>query len=268
MSELRRRNIGRQWSLLGLETLLLLVMSSPLCHSSQTLSVTPPVLKIDSFFGGGDVSVTAELPPGCNAVIEVTGKEVEEDLMRKGRRWDLWMNVGEIDVDGAPFVYLLMSSDPQLPESGNRPWGYEALRKGISFRGRFRKEETHELFSEFIELKEGQGLYGIFPDAVKISPLNATRSVAQTAFRLPTRVPTGTYRVCLTVIQNGQMLEQRCVPFKVVMVGLPALLVFLASEHEVFYGLLCISVAIAGGFLSGFLFSPRRSGKSKEEDQC
>jgi uncharacterized protein (TIGR02186 family) len=245
-----------------------LFLSSPLCHAAQPLTVTPPILEIDSFFGGAEVSVSAGLPEGSQAVIEVMGKEVEEDMMRKGRHWDLWMNMGEIDIDGAPFLYLLMTSAPRPMATGNRPWGYEALRKGVSLRGRFRKGERSELFREFIQLKEGHGLYGIFPGAVKISPLDGTRSVARATFRLPARVPEGIYRVCLTVIQEGQITERRCTSFKVVMKGLPAFLTFLASRHTVLYGLLSICVAVAGGFLSGFLFRRGSRGKSRETDQC
>lgn len=265
---MKHRNRILQWSLLGVGVLFLLVMSSGLCHASQMLSVAPPVIKIDSFFGGAEVSVSAQLPEGCQAVIEVIGEKVEEDLMRKGRHWDLWMNMGEIDIDGAPFLYLLMTSAPKPIVAGNRPWGYEALRRGVSFKGRFRREDQPELFREFVHLKEGHGLYGIFPGAVKISHLDATRSRARATFHLPARVPQGIYRVCLTVIQDGRIMERRCIPFKVVMVGLPAFLVFLASKHKVFYGILSISVAVAGGFLSGFLFRPGRKGKSTEQDQC
>jgi hypothetical protein len=251
-----------------LGALFVLIVSSSPCHSSQTFSVTPSILKIDSFFGGAEVSVSAELPKGCEAVIEVTGEKVEEDLMRKGRRWDLWMNVGEIDIDGAPYLYLLKSSAPQLIGAGNRPWGYEALLQGVAFKGRFKTGDKPELFREFVQLKEGQGLYGIFPGAVKISPLNSTRSMAQVSFRLPSRIPEGIYRVCLSVIQDGQTVERRCIPFKVVMKGLPAFLVSLASQHSAIYGVLSIFVAVAGGLLSGVLFKTRKRVKSKEEDQC
>ena len=116
---MRHRCRFQRWGLQALEILWLLVMSSPLCDAAQRLSVTPPTIKINSFFGGAEVSVSAEIPQGCEAVIEVTGKKLEEDLMRKGRRWDLWMNVGEIDIDGAPCLYLLMSSAPRLLKTGN-----------------------------------------------------------------------------------------------------------------------------------------------------
>jgi hypothetical protein len=258
----------QRWGHPGFWTLFILVLLSRPCHASQGLSVTPPVLKIDSFFGGAEVLVSAEIPEGCEAVIEVAGREVEEDLMRKGRRWELWMNVGEIDVDGAPCLYLLMSSAPGLINAGNRPWGYEALRKKISFKGKFRMGEVPELYREFIRLKEGQGLYGIFPGAIEISPLNGTRSLARASFRLPTRIPQGVHRVFLFVIRDGQTIERKSVPFKVMVAGLPAFLVFLSSRHAGFYGIFSVSLAVAAGFLSGFLFKGRRRRKSGKGDHC
>jgi hypothetical protein len=256
------------WGPLGFWTLFILVLLSRPCYASQGLSVTPQILRIGSFFGGAEVLVKAKIPEGCEAVIEVIGREVEEDLMRKGRRWEFWMNVGEIDVDGAPCLYLLMSSDPGFLKAGNPTWGYESLRKKVSFRGGFDAGETPELYREFIHLKEGQGLYGIFPGAVKISPLNKTRSLAHASFRLPARIPQGIHRVLLFVTRDGQTIERRSIPFQVVIAGLPAFLVFLSSRHAAFYGIFSVSLAVAAGFLSGILFKGRKRGKSGNEDPC
>ncbi len=142
------------------------------------------------------------------------------------------------------------------------------LRKSVSFKGRFKKGEKPELFREFIYLKEGQGLDGLFPGAIKISPLNETRSLTRAVFRLPTRIPLGIHRVCLTVIQNGQVKEHRCIPFEVVMAGLPAFLTFLASRRVIFCDIFSVSIAVAAGFLSGTHFKKRRGEKSNKEDPC
>jgi hypothetical protein len=99
---MRRGNRVQLWGLLALGILLCLVPSSAPCNSLQTLSVVPNKIRIGVFFDGAEISVSAKIPKDCEAVVVVRGKEVEEDLMRKGRRWELWMNVGEIDVDGAP----------------------------------------------------------------------------------------------------------------------------------------------------------------------
>jgi hypothetical protein len=157
-------------------------------------------------------SVSAKVPQGCDAVVEVSGKEVEEDLMRKGRRWDLWMNVGEIHIYGAPSLYLIMSSTPRLlpREGGNYPWGYNALGQKVTFKGRHMKKEEHELFTEFIQLKEGLGEYGRFPGTLEIHPVNEVQAMVQGAFLLPTRIPPGIYQVCVTVIKKGRVMECRC----------------------------------------------------------
>ena len=118
---MRLGNRVQPWGVLALGTLLYLVPSSAACNSLQTLFVVPNAIKIGAFFHGAEVSVSAKVPEGCDAIVEVIGKEVEEDLMRKGRRWDLWMNVGEIDIEGAPCLYLVMSTDARLLDAGDRP---------------------------------------------------------------------------------------------------------------------------------------------------
>jgi uncharacterized protein (TIGR02186 family) len=250
-------------------TLFALGASSVPCAATQNLHLTPQTVTIGSFFNGAQLTVSGEIPEKCAAVVEVIGKVVERELMRKGRRWDLWMNVGEIDVDGVPRLYLVMSSDTDLlpGDGGDRLWGYEALRKRVSFKGIVTKEETSKLFTEFIRLRESQGLYGRFPGALKISSSNETGSIAQGIFRLPARLFPGTYQVCLTVIREGQIIERRSIPLNVVRVGFPALLAPLASEHAVLYGLLSVAVAVASGFLCGLLFRVRRRSRSEGEDQ-
>ena len=156
----------------------------------------------------------------------------------------------------------------RLLDTGNPNWGYKALSRGISFKGRFKTGEKPELFREFVQLKEGHGLYGIFPGAIKITPLTPTRSMVRASFHLPTRVPQGVHRVCLTVVRDGHPVERGCIPFTVVLAGLPAFLSFLASQRVVFYGILSVAVAVAGGFLSGALFKMRRGGQSKKGDPC
>ena len=78
------------------------------------LKVTPPVVEIGTFFNGRTVAVSGTIPADAEAVVEITGPSTAEDLMRKGRRGGLWMNVGEIAVENAPSLYLAASTDPQL----------------------------------------------------------------------------------------------------------------------------------------------------------
>ena len=55
-----------------------------------------------------------DLPAGSQAVLTIRGKRIDEEMMRKSRHWDLWMNSGEVDIDNAPLLYIASSSDPAL----------------------------------------------------------------------------------------------------------------------------------------------------------
>jgi hypothetical protein len=219
------------------------------------LQITPPSIEIGAFFNGAEVAVSDVIPRDCEAALEVIGQVREQDLMRMGRRWDIWMNVGEIDIMSAPSYYMVLTSAPQLlGGSWLHAWGYQALGRHVSYKGRHKKTEEPALFKEFIELKQGQGVYGRFPGALTISPLNAKEAMVRGAFRLPSRIRPGSYEVCLNVIKDKQITERRCLPLEVRMAGFPLFLTSLASKYAVHYGFLCVATAVAFGFLSGVFF--------------
>ena len=259
--------VMKRWNLLLLGGIVSLGLMPQ--ASAQEIRVEPGAVTIGTFFGGAQIRVASDIPQGCGAVLEVIGKKVEEELMRKGRRWDVWMNEGEIDIDGVPCLYMAASSDPDLlmGKHQDAPWGYEALKKKASFRGGLKRNEVPEFFREFVLLKEDHGLYGEFPGALRIDPSAGRLSRVHGVVDLPARVPTGIYRVLLTVIRDGHPVEQRSVPLEVAMVGLPAFLSTLASRHEVLYGLLAVALAMGAGILSGFLFRGGRHSVSGG-DQC
>jgi Putative transmembrane protein (Alph_Pro_TM) len=236
--------------------------------AAESLQIKPQSIEIGAVFSGAQITLSDVIPRDGEAVVEVIGQVKEEDLMRKGRRWELWMNTGEIDIKGAPSFYQILSSAPQLLDDGrDHPWGYSALSQKVSFIGRHRKDEEPLLFTEFIQLKEGQRVYGQFPGSLRLSPLNGTEVKVDGAFHLPARVSPGTYQVCLSVIQNGEVRERRCQPLEVTMVGLPRFLAALASQNAVLYGLLCVATATAFGFLSGVFFGKIKLG-AKPKDEC
>ena len=66
------------------------------------------------------------------------------------------MNVGEIKVQNAPSLYLVMSTAKELltaapPEA---TWGYRALEKRLDFSGNIEPGERPEFLKQFLELKE------------------------------------------------------------------------------------------------------------------
>jgi hypothetical protein len=249
-------------ALLGALLLLGIFTSAALAENIQ---VHPPLLKITGFFGGARLQVSGEIPTDTEAVIEVIGQVAEQELMRKGRRWDLWMNVGEIDIRGVPGFYLVATSNPRLLSTGGaeKPWGYGFWQRRARFQGAFHKREEAIIFQEFVQLKEGTGLFGEFPGAVEVVPSGPGRSQAQATFPINTRIAPGTYRIRLTAVRGQQIVQQAQVDWLVELAGIPAFLTYLATERSVLYGLLALGLTAMVGFLSGVLFKQREK-RSRE----
>jgi hypothetical protein len=220
------------------------------------LQVAPNVVEIGAFFHGEPVTVTGKIPHGAQVVVEVVGPTTVEHLMRKGRRGGLWMNVGEVEVSGAPSLYLAMSTDPKLLQdpAPSATWGYPALKQSIGFAGQVEAGERAMFLEQFFQLKESEEIYAAFPGAVKAAGSAGDLQKVTGTFPLPTMVKPGTYQVCLTVIQDGQVTGKPCTELKVAMVGFPAMLLALAYEHGATYGILAVIIAIVTGFAMGYLF--------------
>lgn len=242
--------------------LMLLLLPGRANSSPDDISLKPSSLRIGIFFGGCDMHVEALIPNGCDAVIEVNGRDVQEDLMRKGRRWDLWMNTGEIHVKGVPYLYYVMSTDPRLLTTAGKKyhWGYDALREDISFTGELKQSEDDKLFKEFLNLKEGQQLYHISPGALKTFLSDPEQHVVQADIDFPPRISPGTYTVRVFVLRNGNVIERRTTYIDVALTGIPALIRSLSSSHEYFYAFIAVVLAAAFGLLSGFVFKSKGKG--------
>jgi hypothetical protein len=227
--------------------------------ASDNLQIRPSAVKIGVFFAGARLTVSGEIPRGSDAVIEILGKTSVEDLMRKGKRWELWMNVGEVDVQGAPSFYLLQSSRPEpiAASSAHPRWGYEALKQKISFGALFKESTDERLFREFIRLKKSQGVYGVDPQGVTLTPSNDGRNRAEAVFTIPPRVVPGTYRVCLFAVQNGRVVQRQCAPLQVKVIGFPAFLASMARTHMVLYGFMAVFIAMGAGLLTGVIFKKK-----------
>jgi hypothetical protein len=255
MTATRRRN--RALSLISALSLLLV---APWPHSVRAdLHLIPDSIPIGAFFSGMLVRVMGEIPAGSNAVVEVIGKRIEEQVLRKGRHYDIWMNEGQIDIENSPSLYLALSTDP----SGFSRWGadaqygYTALKKRASFTGDTAGMTRSEIFHEFVDLKEHENLYGLLPGSLEVSPSAGNRMSVGGTFRIPSRVTPGDYRVRLSVVRQGRKLRSETAHLVIHMVGLPAFLATLARRHGALYGLLAIAIAVIFGFLVGVLFKRR-----------
>lgn len=247
-------NLSHQAVWLGL--VVLLAAGLPARAAEPGLKLSPAEVQIGSFFNGQTVTVSGTIPAGTQAVLEVIGGSADEHLMRKGRRAGMWMNMGEIKVQDAPSLYLVMSTAKELltaapPEA---TWGYRALEKRLVFSGKIEPAERQEFLKQFLELKESEQIYASWPGDLKVKAAAGAESAVTASFPLPTNTRPGAYKVCLSVIQDGKAVSNTCTDLTVGLVGFPAWLATLAYEHGLAYGVLAVVIAIVTGFAMGFIF--------------
>jgi uncharacterized protein (TIGR02186 family) len=166
------------------------------------------------------------------------------------------MSVGEIGVHNVPSLYLAMSSSPKIPQltGTETPWGFAALQKEVKFSGSIEAGEHEKFFQEFLQLKQHERIYRILPGSLKVSAPQEGKCAIRGIIPLPAKVPTGKYQVRLSVLQDGRLLAQKATALTVKMVGFPAMLFDMAQQQGLLYGVLAVLIAIATGFLMGFLF--------------
>lgn len=74
--------------------------------ADSRLTIDPPYVHIRETFQGQPVTLSATIPDGASAVVELRGKAKELVLLRQGRRGGLWMSVGEVKVANCPSLYF------------------------------------------------------------------------------------------------------------------------------------------------------------------
>ena len=239
-----------------LPVLFLLLVMSGTSADAEGLRLTPDSIRIGPFFNGSLVHVSGEIPAESRAVVEIIGKRIEEQLLRKGRRWDIWMSVGEIDIEDAPNLYFALSTDP-AEFSGTKAdpeFGYAALRKQAFFEGDVQGMTRTEIFRRFIELKEEENLYAQKPGALKVTARSGNSLTVEGSFRIPSRVLPGDYLVRLSIVDRNRLPHSETARLHVGMSGLPAFLGSLSRKHGALFGLFAVAIAVVFGFFVGVAF--------------
>jgi uncharacterized protein (TIGR02186 family) len=221
------------------------------------LLLIPTSISIGSFFQGAELKVTAVIPRDAEAVIEVQGPHREEHLVRKGRRWGMWMNAGDLNINDIPSLYFYAVTNPALTTMPSAQWGFAALERQSQITGEVQPEGEAFFFRQFIALKENEGMYISEPGSIATEPgPEGTRRLTK-VFWLPARVPPGVYQVSVHVVQDGGIVMEKQQELPIAKVGLPSLVWTLAHEQAIFYGVVAVIIALVAGFLMGFFFKSK-----------
>jgi len=225
---------------------------------AMELLVEPLEIQAGMFFDGASFRVSALVPEGLGITVSCVGGKEPVVLNRKGRALGIiWMNLGEVEIDGAPDLYLLHASgdlgevatSASLTESGV---GYAAVEGRATMTGA--EGEEDRFFDEFVRLKESDGLFLISEEAMEEVPGPEGLVRVSVEFRLPAKTPPGDYQILVHGFGGEGGVLLGTTTLRVTQVGMAAFIRDLAIEHGLVYGIMAVVVAIAVGLFTGVIF--------------
>jgi hypothetical protein len=225
---------------------------------SGKLTIAPEVLDIGTFYSGGRVTISGEVPKGQDVIVEITGPAANEQFDLKGRVGPFWMTHGRAEMDGAPAVYILLLPDGRdwQQKASSLGLGLEKLRSKIAIQSA--TVPPDKLFNMFLELKKSEGLYVVKDNVVAYAVAKNGLRKFTAVCRFPRSTAAGNYTIKATAITNGVKGMQLSRSFVVDEVGFARLVYDLATNQRLAYGILAVVIALFAGAVMGLLFKGGR----------
>lgn len=222
------------------------------------LSIRPNTLDIGLFYSGGSITITGEVPDGHDAVIEITGPEVNGTFDIKGRVGPFWMTQDKADVEEAPSLYalLLPGGEEWMEKASSLDLGFENLKQHMAITADTLPSD--KLFEMFVNLKKNEGLYMVKENTVSYVRAEDGGIIYMAVYRFPPSTVAGEYTVTATAVKNGTKVMVESRPFHVEEVGFTRLVERLATHRRLTYGILAVLIALFVGSVMGFIFKGGR----------
>ncbi len=221
---------------------------------SPTLKMDPPHLDITTFFSGRRISLSGSIPSNRDLIIEIKGPEEKSVFNMKGRVGPFWMNRGKIELEKAPFLYLLLTPKGKEWQSllSSFGVGIEQLEQTLAVKPE--KVSLDVVFPRFVQLKRSEHLYEELNGAIRYLQTKEGMKHFEAKFFLPSSTLPGEYRIMTRVLHSGKVEETFLRKLTVKEVGFIKGVHELAYERGLLYGILCVLIALFVGAFIGFFF--------------
>jgi hypothetical protein len=223
------------------------------------MKVVPGYVEIGTFYYGQEIKVCGSVLQDQDVIVEVKGPDERSIFKMKGRVGPFWMNRETVELEHAPFLYIMV-----LPKG--KKWedslsslgvGMAKLKWGLIIKNNTLSDNT--IFERFVQLKKSEHLYGVQDGGVVYSNGKDGGKYFETKFRLPPSAIPGEYKIVATLVSDGRLEERASQSFRVEEVGFIKGVHELAFHRALAYGILCVVVALCVGALMGLFFRRARA---------
>jgi hypothetical protein len=223
------------------------------------MKVVPAYVEIGTFYSGQEIKVCGSVIQDKDVIVEVKGPDEKSIFKMKGRVGPFWMNRETVELEHAPFLYIMVLPKGKKWEDGlsSLGVGMAKLKGGLIIKNNTLSDDT--IFDRFVQLKKSEHLYGIQDGGVVYSNGKDGRKYFETKFRLPPSAVPGKYKIVATLVSDGRVEERASQSFEVEEVGFIKRVHELAFHRALVYGILCVVIALFIGALMGLFFRRARA---------
>jgi uncharacterized protein (TIGR02186 family) len=189
-----------------------------------------------------------------DVVVVVRGPDEPATVMRKSRAFGLWVNGDPVRFSEAPSFFAVLSNR-SLREiaSPNAIWSLE-LDPAAS--ARLESEvpaggDPSEYRAALVRLRSAQGLY---TENSRTGVTMYAGGLFRARVQLPANAPIADYHADTYLFRDGRLVSSQRIPIHVARVGIERRIHDLATNYSFIYGVLCVMMALAGGYLAAFVF--------------
>lgn len=246
----------------AVRSLLLLAAfgAAPAAAESLVVTLSTNRVEISSNFTGTAVALfgaierdaaTVSRSQGYDLVVVLRGPPQSVVTRRKERWFGIWVNRHSETYDGVPAFYSVHATRPLgeigLPRVLDQ---HEIGLDHITLQPPEGGAASAEFRTAFLRLKQQEGLYTEDIGDIDFPGAN----IFQTAIRLPSNVPVGTYGAAVYLFSGGALLARSEGKFTVAKSGFEQFATGFARNESLIYGLVCIGLALFIGWLAGVIF--------------
>ncbi|MEM5476489.1 TIGR02186 family protein [Pacificibacter sp. AS14] len=182
-----------------------------------------------------------------DVIVTVTGPKKIETILRKARRFGIWVNVERERLGQAPSFYSVASTRPVedvIIPTTDALWKITADEQILSERRGLPAREA------LLRIRSENGLYRRANSGVTLTQ----DTLFNTSIALPANLVEGDYVTRILLVRDGLILDDYSTEIQVQKVGIERWLYNLAHDNALIYGLLSLALAVIAGWGASEIF--------------
>lgn len=241
--------------------LFLFALVVPAQAQDLVLGLSESEVAITTTFDGSDILVYGAIKhesvqgaeDDLNIIITVEGPAQPVTVYQKARRFGIWVNAAEVEVDAAPSFYAISTTAPiwQILSETDDLRNKITLPRAIRSVGAPDTVTNPAAFkAALMRIRQDNGLYQLREGGTTL----IDNTLFNTDVSLPANLVEGAYEVNVYLTKDRAVISSYESVIDVRKTGLERLLYNLAHDQPFIYGLVSLAIAIAAGWGASAVF--------------